>query len=382
MYQKFYSDFLKAHKNQIHLAAHSHHFWPDSAKKGHLESYEKAVLLSDKKWEYVFETLIPEVKKIIASQIHFTRPQDISFASNTHELITKVISSYFEQKEIKILTSTCEFHSVARQLKRFEEDKKFQIDYLDPEDDSFENTLETKLSQNNYDIILLSHVFYNSGKILSHQLIQKIIKLKGKASFLLDAYHGFCAVETDIAPYENDLYYLAGGYKYAQAGEGMCFMTIPSNCQLRPQITGWFASFSTLEKTVAQTRTNYDDNGMRFWGSTQEMSAFYRFRSVWKHFHQENIKIKDFHHYIKKLQKSFLENNPLADQFIEKNLEQCGQFLTLDLATTEKTQKTHFQLLNKGILTDFRGTRLRFGFAPYLSHNDILAAKQALSSLK
>ncbi len=360
MYQKFYSDFLKAHKNQIHLAAHSHHFWPDSAKKGHLESYEKAVLLSDKKWEYVFETLIPEIKKIIASQIHFTRPQDISFASNTHELITKVISSYFEQKEIKILTSTCEFHSVARQLKRFEEDKKFQIDYLDPEDDSFENTLETKLSQNNYDIILLSHVFYNSGKILSHQLIQKIIKLKGKASFLLDAYHGFCAVETDIAPYENDLYYLAGGYKYAQAGEGMCFMTIPSNCQLRPQITGWFASFSTLEKTVAQTRTNYDDNGMRFWGSTQEMSAFYRFRSVWKH----------------------ISITQLADQFIEKNLEQCGQFLTLDLATTEKTQKTHFQLLNKGILTDFRGTRLRFGFAPYLSHNDILAAKQALNSLK
>ena len=131
MYQKYYKDFLEGHKNKIHLAAHSHHFWPDSAKKGHLEAYERAQMMSDKKWDYNFEVLIPDVQNIISKHLNFSRPQDIAFAPNTHELITKLLSAHFFEKKIKILTSTHEFHSVSRQLKRLQEEDIFEIDYVD-----------------------------------------------------------------------------------------------------------------------------------------------------------------------------------------------------------------------------------------------------------
>ena len=43
----------------------------------------------------------------------------------------------------------------------------------------------------------------------------------------IDGYHGFMAVPTDLSRIAGRAFYLAGGYKYAMAGEGVCFLHCP-----------------------------------------------------------------------------------------------------------------------------------------------------------
>lgn len=379
MYQKYYSDFLNSHKDKIHMAAHSHHFWPNSAKVGHLESYEISQKMSDQKWDYIFGELLPDVKKIISSHINFDRFEDISFASNTHELLIKIISSYFEQDKIKILTTTNEFHSLSRQLNRFLEDEKFEIIAIDNEASSFHEEMKKELNHQEFDLIIISHVAYNSGLIYPIEKIEELVRLKKQASFILDAYHGYCAIPTDISNISDDIFYMAGGYKYAQAGEGMCFTTIPKDCSLRPQITGWFASFSTLESH--SNKIEYDGKGMRFWGSTMDFTAFFRFRAIWKDFSKEGFTLEKNFQYIKNLQKHFLKNFPLLDAIVEDDLDKIAQFITIQFKSAKGAQDVHKRLLSKNILTDYRANRLRFGFSPYLDLEDIDRVNLSLKTI-
>jgi selenocysteine lyase/cysteine desulfurase len=379
MYKKYYKEFLDSHAGKIHLAAHSHHFWPDVAKEGHMESYQKSVELSDNKWGYIFEDLVPDVQGLISEILNFSRPKDISFAPNTHDLVSKLISCFLGQEKINILTTSCEFHSLSRQLKRFSEEEKFNIISLDPESEDFSNELKVQLETQEFDLIIFSQVFFNSGRILNNETIEEIIKLKGKALFVLDAYHGFCAVPFDISIYEDDIFYIAGGYKYAQAGAGVCFMTLPKECKLRPMITGWFASFATLEDDSSKS-VAYEDSGMRFWGSTIDFTPFYRFRAVWNFFKDEGLNVDKFDQHIKNLQLEFIKDNPFKKLLTNIDLSKQGHFLTIKMDSPELAKELSSRLATNGVLTDFRGDRLRFGFAPYLNIGEVIQAKQYLSS--
>lgn len=363
------------------MASHSHHFWPDSAKEGILESWKMASTLSDDKWGFFFDNLLPKVQEIISSQIKFSRPSDIAFASNTHELLSRLISSFPTDRPITILTSDSEFHSFNRQIQRLDELNSVRIiqaptDDLNLFEDQILHTLKTK----HIDLIFLSQTFYNSSKILSNSLIEKIINQKKKETiFALDGYHAYCAIDVDIQKFENDLYYLAGGYKYAQAGEGICFMTLPSDCQLRPLYTGWFASFETLEQP--QDKVQYSDNGMRFWGATIDQTAFYRFKAIWENFASHALTHYDFIKHAKTLQAHFIKDNPFESQIVERDLSLVGNFISIAFESDEQTRSMHEKLKKRGILTDFRGNILRFGFAPYISEDEVSIVKSELKSL-
>lgn len=376
MKKEYYSEFLAGHQGKYHFAGHSHHFWPNVARLGHIESYDLAMKTSDHKWDYIFSTLVPDVQNIISGHLNFSRPSDISFASNTHELITKLISSKFHQDKIKILTTTHEFHSMARQLKRFDEEKRFDLIQVNPDSTNFEHEISQTLEENTFDFIIVSHVFFNTGKRLSNHILKQIIKRKQDAIFILDGYHHYCALPFDLSPFEDDLYYLAGSYKYAQAGEGMCFMTLPKNCELRPLITGWFAGFSSLEKKMGTV--DFENNGMRFWGSTMDMTAFFRFRSVWNFFNTQQITIDKIHLHVRALQKELIKNDILK----KIDLEVIGHFISLKLDSTAQAKALHQHLLEHSILTDFRGNFIRFGLTPYLDIQDVEILKQSLNSFK
>lgn len=379
MFKKYYSEFLKGHQGKIHMAGHSHHFWPDVSKKAHMLSWEKAQSLSDTKWDYLLGEVLPGVQKIISTQLNLSRPQDIAFASNTHELIVRMISCFLHKKKIKILTTNCEFHSLSRQLKRLSEEEQFEITYLDAQSDNFNSKIKEVLESTDFDLIFMSHVFFNTGAILAESSIRLIIELKKEAHFILDAYHGFCAIPTDLSSFEDDLYYMAGGYKYAQAGEGMCFITLPKNCTLRPLFTGWFSSFETLEDT-ATNETKYSDNGMRFWGSTLDMTAFIRFKEIWNHFYYNSLDIVLFHKYIKSLQIQFINNNKLSPKFVSIKTHEFGHFITAKMDSPEQAKQLYLELMKNSIITDHRAQYLRFGFTPYLNQEDIEEVKSIINS--
>lgn len=372
MYQNYYSLFLEGHKDKIHMAGHSHHFWPDQAKIGHDKAFQMAMKHSDEKWDFAFTQLIPNVQRIISGHLNFSRPQDIAFAPNTHDLISKIISCFLFKKELSILTSTNEFHSVSRQVNRLQEETNISVNKISPSEN-----LKEHLNNHSYDIIIFSHVFFDTGEVLHENKIKDIIENKKSAIFILDGYHHYCALPFDLSKFENDLYYMAGGYKYAQSGEGMCFMTIPKNCELRPLFTGWFASFKDLSSS--QEGVNYENSGMRFWGSTIDLTPFYRFESVWSHFEKEGITVKDFHSYVRELQFDFLHENTLIKDF---DISKHGHFITAHLDSSQDVNKLYEYLYKNNILTDFRGTSLRFGFTPYLTKLNIKKVKDSLKSFK
>jgi selenocysteine lyase/cysteine desulfurase len=380
MYTHLYQKFLNGHQGKIHMCAHSHHFWPDVSFLAQEEAWLDASKFSDHKWAKVFGEIIPANQKIIADILNLSHPQNIAFAPNTHELLSRLLSCFLGQEKINILTTTNEFHSFKRQIERLEEFNQVKVTKIDNGQAGFEENFLQSIDPQ-IDLIFLSQVFFNSSKVNSHHFIEKIIKTKSaKTLFCLDGYHGFCAIPTDLKPFENELFYLAGGYKYAQAGEGMCFMTIPDKCQLRPSYTGWFADFAGLEKQTKQI--NYAKDGFRFWGSTQDPTPFYRFKAVWERFEQEKISIKIIHEYVRTLQRQFLDSTNLTHLLVESDLSKLGHFLTLDLKTNEQAELFHRLLLEENVMTDFRNQFLRFGFGLYQTPENIKKLAQILNGKK
>lgn len=370
MYQHLYQKFLQGHEGKIHLAAHSHHFWPDVSLEGHTQYWQDAATYSDTKWNKILGEKLESAQKHIAAILKLKNYQNLAFASNTHELVTRLLSCFLGSESLRVLTTDSEFHSFSRQIKRLAELPKVEVTYLDAEDEKFEQKLLEESSKS-YEIIFISQVFFNSGKVLDLKLVEQILQQKASETLVVvDGYHGFCAIPTDLSSLEDKVFYLAGGYKYAQAGEGMCFMAIPQNCQLRPAYTGWFASFSTLEGEAGDL-IQYDNNGWRFWGSTQDFSGLYRFVSVWDQFNELGLSLTKIHGYVRELQQYFLGRFMAKNKLMSSSLSELGHFLTLEFSSSQNALNAHQYLLSNNILTDFRGNRLRFGFGFYLTKQDL-----------
>jgi selenocysteine lyase/cysteine desulfurase len=374
MYQKYYSEFLKNFQGKYHFASHSHHFWPDVTRKATDQYWLDSSMYVDNKWNYFFENIVPKTKKHIATILNFSRPDDISFAPNTHELAFRLLSSLDLRSELKILTTDSEFHSFNRQITRLSEWSNIDVEKVPA------NELLNSLKNNSYDFIFVSQVFYNSSNVLSADTLKEIAKNKKEAIVCIDGYHAFAAIPTDISEIEDEIFYLGGSYKYAQGGEGLCFLTVPKNCKLRPLNTGWFSSFSTLES--AKDSIEYDDYGMRFWGSTIDMTPFYRFNATWDLFESELINIDSIHSHVQVLQKYWIEKftaiNPA--KLLNNDLSKSGHFLCYEFESPEQTKAYFKNAQDKGVLFDYRNNILRVGLGMYQSINYIDAGIDILRS--
>ena len=71
------------------------------------------------------------------------------------------------------------------------------------------------------------------------------------------------ATPTDLSRVADRVFYMAGGYKYAMSGEGVCFLHAPPGFGPRPVVTGWFAEFGHLEGPPGGVQ--YRTDGGRFW---------------------------------------------------------------------------------------------------------------------
>lgn len=376
--KRFYQRFLNEHKDKIHLAAHSHHFWPDISLEGHTQYWIDSSKYSDQKWKYFLGEKLQHTQKIISQILSFDRPADIAFAPNTHELLFRLFSCFFgQQSPVQVLTSDSEFHSFARQLQALELASMAKATRLNPRQKDFEQAFLNAAAQ--ADFIFISQVFFNTGLALSQKFMEKLVQVApAQAIICIDGYHGFCAIPTNLLSIGDRIFYLAGGYKYAQAGEGMCFMTVPRNCQLRPVYTGWFANYAGLE--TGPQSVGYMDNGMRFWGSTQDMSAHYRFTAVWTQFTENGISVEAIDRYVKALQKLFIQNFSGSKHLISTDVSKIGHFLTLEFSSSQNCQKAHAYLQGHNILTDYRGNFLRFGFGPYITETQVHQAVETLNS--
>lgn len=376
-----YSKFLENHGDQLHFSAHSHHFWPDVTRDAHMEYWDDCSMTSDRKWEKIYSEVIPTAQYHIARLLNLKDPEQIAFAPNTHELTSRLLSLFLGKPSLKVLTSTSEFHSWRRQLTRLTELPQVEVTSVSSENflskrRDFIDHLKTELTHRP-DIFFISQVFFDSGLALTDdELVELADATHADTLMVVDGYHGFAALPTDLSRLEGKVFYLGGGYKYAQAGEGVGFMVIPKG-DWRPAYTGWFAEFADLS-TPAGAKVGYANNWMAFMGATQDMSGLYRFNSVWGLFEHNGLKVSLIHEHVRTLQEAFLEKlDPgfvklwQLTPFIPSNLSWHGHFLTFEAATTQLAEKCQEGLEKAGILIDRRGKRLRFGFGLYHDLEDI-----------
>ncbi|BFT29015.1 aminotransferase class V-fold PLP-dependent enzyme [Alteromonas sp. D210916BOD_24] len=375
-YQQFYKGFLTANANKQHYACHSHYFWPDCTRDAMLQYWDDSAKYVDHKWTYFFETLVPELQQRISAILNTQAPQQIVFAPNTHELVFRILSCFNPKKVTTVVSTDSEFHSFQRQASRLQEEGTINLITVPTQPFcSFNERFKNAIATHNPDLVFFSHVFFNSGYVV--QDVNDIVNsvTNDKAVIAIDGYHGFMAKPLDISGIADRVFYLAGGYKYAQAGEGACFAHVPVGCKLRPTYTGWFAEFGALDKPRQQAGkevVQYSIDGMRFAGATMDFTALYRLRAVLRLFEENGLTVKAINHHVMQLQDYFLEtlfelqHSPLTpEQLVVKDPSHRGHFLTFELESADATKALAMALEARNILTDFRGNRLRFGFGLY-----------------
>jgi kynureninase len=369
----------------LHFAAHSHHPWPDVTFAAQQQYWRDSAELLDRKWEKIFSEVIPRAQAHVARHLRLPDPRTIVFAPNTHNLLVRLLSATHGLPKHNVLATDSEFHSFTRQMNRLAEDELVNIVRVPVEPlSTFKERFIAELRQrDDWDMVWFSHVFYNSGLVLSLDDVKEILAaIEWRGTFaVIDGYHAFMARPVDLTDIAARVFYIAGGYKYAMAGEGVCFMHCPPGYGERPRDTGWYAEFGALEKARGDTIA-YGTDASRFSGATFDPSGLYRLNAVmdWlQSLGREVAGMDDFctglqHAFIKKLEGARAKLG--VHQLVVRDPLQCGRFLTFE---TKDAARIDEALAADNILVDHRGDRLRIGFGVYQDEGDV---ERLVSALK
>jgi selenocysteine lyase/cysteine desulfurase len=269
---------------------------------------------------------------------------------------------------VRILTTDAEFHSFARQTARLEEDGLATVERIAAEPFvTFPQRFAEAASGGAHDLVYLSHVFFNSGYVVPDLAALVAAVPDDEALVVIDGYHGFMAVPTDLAAIERRAFYLAGGYKYAMAGEGACFAHCPPGYAERPRDTGWFAGFAQLSAGSAG-KVAYAPGGARLFGATFDPTGIYRLNAVQRWLDSLGVTVADIHAHVRRLQARFLEAEPHPELVPGSDVADRGHFLTFRLPDAAAV---HAGLHAAGVIADYRDDRLRIGFGLYHGDADI-----------
>jgi len=381
-----FSRALSLDPERLHFAAHSHHLWPDASFDGQMQAWIEANRFADRKWDLIFGEVIPEAQAHVARELNLPSPDTVVFAPNTHDLLLRIVSGV-ERKPVRILSTDGEFHSFRRQGERWEEAGEAVITRVPLEPfATFDDRFVAAAREGGFDLVLVSQVFFRTGQAFSR--IADLADLADPAGpwVVIDGYHGFMAAPTDLSAVADRVFYLAGGYKYAMSGEGVCFLHAPDGFCPRPVITGWFAEFGDLSGPPGGVQ--YRSDGGRFWGATFDISPLYRFNGVRRALDEAGLTTATVSAHAHALMARF--QTAVADgeagrlktaELINPVTGEAGRARFLAFRHDD-AQAWRTRLLAAGVVTDVRDDVIRFGFGLYQDADDverlIAACKRAL----
>jgi len=182
---------------------------------------------------------------------------------------------------------------------------------------------------------------------------------------------------TTIGAIQDRVFFVAGGYKYAMAGEGACFLHSPPGYGPRPVDTGWYAGFGQLESGV-RGQIPYSEDGSRFAGATYDVSGIYRMRAVQAWLAGAGLSVAAIRAHVLGLQERFLDTQRLPGELVPPTPLERGNFLTF---RTEHAGDIYQALHERGVITDYRADRLRIGFGIYHDEEDVDRLTSVLAEL-
>ena len=376
---------LKAHfsralaggHGRLHLAAHSHHLWPDATFEGHMQAWQDAAVLWDAKWTRIFDDVLPEAQGHVARHLGLADPACIAFAPNTHEFVLRLLSAMPQHRVPRVLTTDSEFHSFTRQVTRLAEDGLLELEIVPTAPfDNFQSRF-AEAAARPHDLVFCSHVFFNSGFVVPDLAALVSAVAAPDTLVAIDLYHSFMALPVDIHALSQRAFFLGGGYKYACAGEGACFMACPPGIVPRPPNTGWYAAFGAL----ADARPGivpYARDGGRFMGATFDPSGLYRLNAAMRWMNDLGAGPAEAHAragamqalFVAAMDRANITGLTSAALIVPDGSPNRGNFLAYRSDFAAAQQK---RLEAAGIVTDVRGDVLRIGFGLYHDPDDVPA---------
>jgi selenocysteine lyase/cysteine desulfurase len=374
-FKHLFSRALGAAPGRLHVAAHSHHLWPDASFAGQVEAWDDAARLADLKWDRVMGEVWPEAQRHVADELGSSLSDAIVFAANTHDFLIRLVAAVprGDPRRLRVLMSDGEFHSARRQFARWAEDGWLDLETVaaEPHDDFTARFLEAA-RRGEHDLILVSQILFGSGRRFDG--IEELASLAHPEGpwVVIDGYHAFMAIERPFAaPAPDSAFFLGGGYKYAMAGEGMGFMHCPAGYGPRPPLTGWFAEFDDL--TLAPGQVGYAKDAMRFMGATFDPSALYRFNHVRQMLAENSLDTARISQHVAGLQARLVDGiaaTALGEAELLNPLDgkPHARFLAF---RSPHAQRWCADLTARNCTTDVRGDVLRIGLGLYNDAEDI-----------
>lgn len=389
-FREAYGAFLRP--GRILLTGHSHQAWPDVALEAQRQAFLDAAAHVDDKWDRVVHPKIARIAPRIARRLGFEEAEAFVFGQNTHELVFRLLSCWPFDARTRIVTTTGEFHSLDRQLRRLEEEGVV-VTWVDAADKESlpERIVEAIVPGTS--LVAVSAVFFEDGAQLAGLPAIAARARDVGAALLVDAYHAFNVVPMPFGALPGEVYVVAGGYKYAQFGEACCFMRIPPGVDRRPVQTGWFSNFAELGLPRAERigkAVGYGAGAARFAGSTYDATPFYRAEAVLDHFDRfgmdparlRAISLRQTDRILARLDDAGAARHGL-EVVSPREIDRRGGFVAL---RTPRADRLVRALRERSVYVDARGDVLRLGPAPYLHDEEIdhgvatlveLAAKMA-----
>ena len=359
---------------RILLTGHSHQAWPDVAFEAQLQAWHDAAELVDGKWD-VAVAVAEEVREGYRRLLD-DPDGDIALGQNTHELVTRFLSALPLRDRPRVVTTDGEFHTIRRQLARLQEEglEVVQVGSTGSGESAPGAIAEAvvKAVDDRTAAVLMSSVLFRNSLIVDGLGEVATACDRVGASLLVDAYHSINVVPFSVRGMGLErAFVVGGGYKYCQFGEGICFLRIPPDCSMRPLLTGWFSEFGELADTPGTRRVAYGDGALRFAGSTYDPVGHYRARAVLRFFQSERLDTSLLRA-ISQAQLARLANgikaldiDPAVLSWNQRlPLKRRGGFLALDAPDAGEIAA---RLRRRGVFTDYRGTVLRIGPAPYIT---------------
>ncbi len=369
-----YRAFLRP--GRVLLTGHSHQAWPDAVRDALGRSFDDAARLVDDKWGEAVFPLVDTVGRRVLARLGFAEDDPIAFGRSTHELAMRLLSCFPRQSRLRVVTTTGEFHSLHRQLRRLAEEGA-EVTWVEARP---HGTLAARLAEAvtpGTHLVALSAVLFEDAAVVT-DLGSVLAAAAAKGVIpLVDAYHAFNVVPIDWGSAAAAAYVVGGGYKYAQHGEGLCFLRTPRDCELRPADTGWFADFAHLS-APRDARVEYGPGGARFAGSTFDPAPFYRADAALAVQDRHQLDLPRLRAISTRQTRRILEAlegeagltvaSPLADA-------DRGGFVAVRVEGAEGIVAA---LRARGVFVDSRGDRVRLGPAPYLEDDEIDSGVAAL----
>jgi kynureninase len=361
-----YQAFLR--EGRVLLTGHSHQAWPDVARAAQLEAFDDAAAHVDHKWGKAFEAA-DDMRRAVAQRIA-CEPSEVALGASTHELVTRFLSALPLAKRPRLVTTGGEFHTIHRQLSRLSEEG-VEVVWVAPDPVA---TLAERLADaidDRTSAVLVSSVLFETSTVVPHLAELAAKARSGAVAMLVDAYHAFSVLPFTLAELSGpagDVFVTAGGYKYAQWGEGNCFLRVPPSFEGRPVYTGWFSDFAHLSAPRDGRVVGYGSRPCdRFAGSTYDPTSHYRARAVARFFDAQGLDVASLRAISLRQTERLLSGLEGLDVVTPRG-EGRGGFVSVRVPDASAVVT---ELERRGVSTDARGAMLRLGPAPYVTDDEI-----------